>query len=488
VTVVELALYALLLAVASSAVWRRPAVALYLFVVGLALHNAVMAALYEAGVRGSTLTAITAWKEILVAVALGRVLRDASRERRLPFRFVLVDWLALAFATLAVVYALIPQSALGGHASTHTVALALRHDLVPVAAYFLGRSLVLRTDELRRFAWTLLGVGGLLAGLGLIDVYAVSISWWRTNGVVEYFHDHLGYEYHGTGVDPKHAGLPENFVYNVGGDKPFLRRLVSTFLSPLASGYLFVVALLVAAATLRRRIALVLGVVALAGLLWTFSRSSLLALAVGLVVLGLVRRSRVELVAAVATVAVAFAWAHVFPKIAPEGKWTKADLAYQHERAQHSNASNFGAANANESSLQSHWDSLRGGIETMTHQPQGYGLGNVGQTASRTHTPLKAGESNYTEIGVELGVLGSLLWIAWGLALLAALVRAGRDDRYAAGTAAAFAAVLALAVQTDVIGAPWVAYCVWAFAGALAFRTRPQERLVASEVSAVPSS
>ena len=49
VTVVELGLYALLLAAAALAVWRRPVVSLYLFVVGLALHNAVMAALYAAG-------------------------------------------------------------------------------------------------------------------------------------------------------------------------------------------------------------------------------------------------------------------------------------------------------------------------------------------------------------------------------------------------------------------------------------------------------
>ena len=59
-TVVELGLYALLLAAAAIAVWRRPLAALYLFVAGLALHNAVMAALYAAGVRGATLTAITA--------------------------------------------------------------------------------------------------------------------------------------------------------------------------------------------------------------------------------------------------------------------------------------------------------------------------------------------------------------------------------------------------------------------------------------------
>jgi hypothetical protein len=44
---------------------------------------------------------------------------------------------------------------------------------------------------------------------------------------------------------------------------------------------------------------------------------------------------------------------------------------------------------------------------------------------------------------------------------------------------AAFAAVLALAVQTDVIGDPWVAYCVWGLVGAALAKTRPQERLAA---------
>ena len=79
------------------------------------------------------------------------------------------------------------------------------------------------------------------------------------------------------------------------------------------------------------------------------------------------------------------------------------------------------------------------------HHPQGFGLGNAGQTASRTNheTPVKAGESNYTELGVELGLLGSLLWLAWGLTLLVGLARTGRDERWAAGLAAAFAAVLA---------------------------------------------
>jgi len=491
VTVVELAVYALLLAAAAAAVWRRPVAALYLFVVGLALHNAAMAALYAAGVRGSALTAITAWKEILLVVALARVGRDALRDRRLPFRPGVADWLALAFGVLVVAYALVPQSTLGGQAGTRAVALGVRHDLVPVGAYLLGRSLRLGRDELGRLAWTLLGTAGVVAAVGLVDAYAVPIGWWRTSSVVDYFHRHLGYDYHGTGTrlepDGRTYGLPENFIYNVGGDRPFLRRLVSTFLSPLASGYLFVVALLVATAVLRRRAALVaLAALAAAGLLWTFSRSSLLALAAGLVVLAALRRRPHELGAAVLVVAVAVGWAHLFPKIGPTGNWTRADLTYQHEQAQGSQRS-FTATSSSEPSLREHWRSLRDGFRAMADHPQGYGLGNVGQAASRTDTPLRAGESNYTELGVELGVLGAVLWTLWALALLAGLVRAGLDERWAAGMAAAFTAVLALAIQTDVIGDPWVAYCVWSLGGALMLRARPKERLARADQPAVAS-
>src|SRR4051812_49643869 len=111
-----LAAYGFLLVAAASLVWRRPVLALYAWIVGLALHNVVMAALYGAGVRGSTLTAITAWKEILLAVALVSVGLAAWRAGRLPFAWSLVDSLAVAFAAICVLYALLPQSALGGAA------------------------------------------------------------------------------------------------------------------------------------------------------------------------------------------------------------------------------------------------------------------------------------------------------------------------------------------------------------------------------------
>ena len=57
-TALELVLFAVPLAGAAALVWRRPASALFFFVVGLALHNAVMASLYAAGVRDSLMNFI----------------------------------------------------------------------------------------------------------------------------------------------------------------------------------------------------------------------------------------------------------------------------------------------------------------------------------------------------------------------------------------------------------------------------------------------
>src|ERR687886_1730287 len=127
-----LAVYVVLLVPGAFLVWRRPVLALYAWVVGLAAHNAVMAGLYGAGVRGGALTALQAWKEILLAVALARVGTDALHARRLAFRIHAVDLLAFSFAVVVCIYALLPQSWLGGVADRSAIGLALKHDLVPV--------------------------------------------------------------------------------------------------------------------------------------------------------------------------------------------------------------------------------------------------------------------------------------------------------------------------------------------------------------------
>ncbi|HEY4620872.1 MAG TPA: hypothetical protein VIG93_04165, partial [Gaiellaceae bacterium] len=108
---------------------------------------------------------------------------------------------------------------------------------------------------------------------------------------------------------------------------------------------------------------------------------------------------------------------------------------------------------------ESHLRNLRDGLETVIGHPQGYGLGNAGVVAKRTGVEIKAGESTYTELGVDAGIAGLVAFVLWSLALLRGLWR--RE----AWLAAAFAAVLLLGLQTDVIGVHWVAVVVWAAAG-----------------------
>lgn len=462
-TGLALAVFAVATAAAGLLVWRRPIAALYMFAVGLAAHNIVMALLWGAGVRGASLELISAWKEILLALAAARVAFDALRSRRLPVRPGPIDLLAVAFALLVLLYAVIPQHSLGGSAGKSAILHAIRHDLVPVVAFLLGRSLGITAAQVRSMLWTVIGAAAAVAGFGLAEEYTAGVEWWHTSGAVGYFRHQLGFDYHGPG------GMPENFAFNTGNNHLF-RRLISTFVSPLGAAYMFVVAL--AAAPLRRW-ALPLAALVFAGLLFTISRSALAGLVAGLAVLALARREWWPIAAAVVVVGAGMGFDHAYTHVAPKTHFLPAELVFQKENAKNHPNARPELFNSNEPSLSSHWSSLKHGLSTVVHHPQGYGLGNAGATAERFGVQLKAGESNYTEIGVETGLLGMIVFVLWSLALLAGLVRRAwreppgtlRDG--AAGIAAAFAAVLLIALQTDAIGIPWLAYVLFWLAGSL---------------------
>jgi hypothetical protein len=111
------------------------------------------------------------------------------------------------------------------------------------------------------------------------------------------------------------------------------------------------------------------------------------------------------------------------------------------------------------SSTGEHASALREGLRKVVHHPQGFGVGNAGVSAQRTGVLPAAGESTYTEIGVETGLVGGLVFLAWSLLLL------WRSVWRCPWVGAALAAVLAIGIQTDVIGIPWIAVVVWALAG-----------------------
>ncbi len=286
---------------------RLGTAALFVFVVGLALHNLVMAELWQAGVRGASLDVVAAWKDVLLAAALAAAI---ARARSLPFD-QWADLFAVVYAAVVVLYWLAPQSWLDGAASQRGELFAARHHLIPVGAYFLGRLLVLAPPAWRRLSATLAALAVALTVWGLADVYLVSLQRWRDSGVPGWYRDQLGLVYRGL------SGLPENWVLNTADEDNPIRRLVSTFLSPLATAYVLVIILLFLLT--RRRSAWVLASASLAyvGLLWTHTRAAYLALAVGLVVLAFAQRRLLPVALAAASLVVGVGFVKAFPHIGP---------------------------------------------------------------------------------------------------------------------------------------------------------------------------
>jgi hypothetical protein len=427
---------------------RLARVALAALVVGLALHNVAMAQLWELGVRGDALDVVAAWKEALLLVAL---LVVAWKVRRLPLATA-ADVLAAAYAAVVVLYAILPQDWLDGTATTRGELLALRHHLLPVAAYVLGRLVSAWWRQERLGIVVALTAAGL-AIIGLLDLAFVSLQAWRDSGVPGWYREQLGLEYEGL------SGLPENWVYNTGDETNPIRRLVSTFLSPLASAYAFVVALLFVLARPRRWWAVLLALLLYAGLLYTHTRAAVVALAVGLVLLAVAQRRAAPLVLAAASVAVAAAFFVAYPDIGPSTSYTEEELEFLRQNAEEEPGASTDPFSPSESSLSSHWRNLRDGLEAVLEHPQGYGLGNSGVVAKRTGVEIRGGESTFVELGVDTGLAGLVAFSLWSLAVLVGLWR--RE----AWLAAAFAAVLLLGLQTDVIGVHWLAVTVWALAG-----------------------
>jgi hypothetical protein len=419
-------------------------------VVGLALHNVAMAQFWELGVRGAWLDVVAAWKEAVLLVAL---LVVAWHVRHKP-AVGAADVLAASYAIVIALYWLIPQDVLGGEATARGELLALRHHLFPVAAYALGRLGAVAWGERGRIGGFVLLAAVVVAVVGLLDLAFISLQAWRDSGVSGWYREQLGLEYEGL------SGLPENWVFNTGDEENPIRRLVSTFLSPLASAYALVVALIYVVSRPFRWWWGLLAVLFYVALLYTHTRAAFVALAFGLVVLALAQRRVAPVAIAAATVVGGALFLVAYPSIGPSTSYTPDELEWLRENAREDGPTGRDPfPNTDDASTESHWQNLRDGVRVVLEHPQGFGLGNAGVVAKRTGVEIRAGESTYSELGVDAGVAGVLAFVLWSVAVLAGLWR--RE----AWLAAAFATVLVLGVQTDVIGIHWLAFTVWAAAG-----------------------
>ena len=395
----------------------------------------------------ASLDVVAAWKEVLLVPALAVAFLGAryasaplGRPARARLRRVRRSVLVL------------PQSWLR-EATQRGQLFAARHDLIPVAAYFLGRLLVLTPVAWRRLSLMLVAVAVGLTVWGLADVYLVPppmVARLRGAGLVR--------RAARARLQRRPLATAGELDLNTGDEdnpvdasshvpQPSRDRLRARDRAALPRCTQAGVVDDPAAA------------VAYAGLLWTHTRAAYLALAIGLVVLAAAQRRFFLSSLAAASLLVGVGFVKAFPQIGPSTSYTQAELEILRDRGELSPEVSDDPLSGGDASTASHLRNLRDGIGTVLRHPQGFGLGNAGVNASRTGVEIKAGESTYTELGVEIGLAGLVAFCGWLAAVLAALW--GRS----AWLSAAWVAMLAIAVQTDVIGVHWVAYVLFALAG-----------------------
>src|SRR5258706_4936859 len=95
--------------------WRRPFLGLGFLVAGMAFHNFVLMVLLRLDPLPLLVRGVQVWKEFLLVVLLVAAAARFWRARREgTLRLMPLDWLALAFLIVMVVYLLIPNDITGG--------------------------------------------------------------------------------------------------------------------------------------------------------------------------------------------------------------------------------------------------------------------------------------------------------------------------------------------------------------------------------------
>jgi hypothetical protein len=382
--------------------WRRPIVGLGVLVAGMAFHSVLLMVLLDLGTPHALVRVFQAWKELflvlLTAVTLLGIWRDRQAgglERLTP-----TDWVAGAFAALAVLYLLVPGSILHSDANFTQRVLGFRVVALLPLLYLLGRRLVAADErQLEPAVWLCMGTGAFVAVFGLVELWLVPTRTWLDWGVNLYT-GFLGFTYHGP------EGLPENFFLTLA-DGTLVRRMVSIYISPLPIAYTALLLLPLGAVLVERqparswlrRLAMGLLALTLAGLLFSVTRLAVFVLVPEVVLLALLLRRRwlVGLVP-VAAAAVAFV-VFAYPSIGPVV-----------DRNLMSGSRGHGAAiSGNDVSTQEHYGYLKQDLKLDLQHPLGLG---VGASTNRFGRLVGTGESAVLGMFGDMGLLGGLLYVA----------------------------------------------------------------------------
>jgi hypothetical protein len=323
---------------------------------------------------------------------------------------IATDWIAVAFMCVLIVYLFLPSSLLPGSSNFVQRLLAFRTAALIPLLYFLGRVFSRPSErDLRDACWLILGAGAVVGAFGLYELWFVPTMRWLDWGV-NLYSSWLGFSYKGPG------GLPENFFQSLP-DGLLLRRMVSTYISPLGIAYTGLLCWPIAVVLLdrphrSRRIALLTTLAAaflLVGILFSVTRLALLMLAGEAVVLGLLLRTRVALALVALVIGSVATILFVYPSFGPVVN------PYLLPGASHQNTILY----IGDPSFAEHLRALIGDLRFVSQHPFGTGLGgSVHRFVQTSVDTTGTGESAVLGIFGDIGVVGGALFVAmYGLSL-----------------------------------------------------------------------
>lgn len=415
-TAILLLIYALALRV----VWHKPFRALGILVAGMSIHNLVLMILLRLDTPGLAVRIVQSWKEGILLLLLGFVLARGVASWRGGQRpqLLLIDWVMLAFTALVLVYFVLPDAVTGGHASLTQRLLGARVLLLLPLLYLFGR--VFFTTDRADLVWNLTFVGGsaaLVSVAGLLELWLVPTRTWVDAGA-NLLSAWFGFHYHGP------AGLPENFFQSAGPGF-YLRRMVSTYVSPLPIAYTGVlivplsVTLLVHSGRDRYRL-LRAGILILlvTGIIFSITRLAMILVVLEFALLAAIwRRWWLVIATALVTLSVGAAF-YGYPHVGP--------LVTADARSVVHRPSQLGILSQNDPSAAEHSATLAQDLQYVLQHPLGAG---VGTSINRFGQAPGTGESALFDIFGEIGFLGGVLYMAaYGLVLIYGL-RAWRRFR-----------------------------------------------------------
>jgi hypothetical protein len=429
---------------------RFPGAALVALVWFLPLQVPLFSLLYRHGVDGEFLRSASSIKE---ALGLAVVVAGARELLKGRSRLAFVDKVVLAFVGALLIYLLLPMVVSG---STYPRAFSDRLLGFRLNGGFLLLFVAVRHAPITRrwrrlFFASVLGVGGLLAAIGLYQFF-------QPDSFRDIITNDLGIPTFQVEV----LKTPISSIFQAlrfATDSPI--RVGSLFVTPFefADFLLLPAALLLIRFTGRRARVwdVVLGALIVAALLVSQTRINIVALGVMTLLAvspsphrPLANRLRVFALAMLIVIA-------LVPTFA---------------------SSRLGGVGTSAKSSSEHVDEIQKGVRVLGDQPLGYGLGTAPSLAVRLEgAPVVVSDNSILQVGNELGVGMMALFVVVLLTTLLMLGRATRTDPsndYASVARLAFIGLLLAGQLHHVFQAFAITWILWAAIG-LALPARPPD-------------